>query len=61
MDDMKCPECGGDTGDVEKEWDFQQWRVKLCHCNRCGQTIRAYYGDDGELAYTIPKGNENEI
>jgi len=52
---LKCPNCNVTLPTKpEKEWNYQQYMVKMSRCSKCGKTIKAYY-KEGKLSHTIPK------
>jgi len=51
---VKCPRCGKEVSDLEKEWDYSAFHVKRFDCRKCGKTFMAYF-HKGKLSHTIPK------
>jgi len=51
---MKCPRCGSEASDTNKEWDYSAFHVKRFDCEKCGKAFMAYYRE-GKLSHTIPK------
>lgn len=51
---VKCPRCGKEVSNFEKEWGYSVFHVKLFKCEECEKSFKVYYRGN-KLSHTIPK------
>ena len=52
-----CPECGNETNEASKEWNYHLFHVKNLVCRNCGISFMAYYRN-GKLSHIIAHTRE---